>query len=144
MPYNYMTSSLVPAPTSGMALPGGFGGAVSSVLSGIGSALGVGGAAGALGGIGSALGLGVPFVDIAPTGGAAIFEPYRESAGGYRAQNFIAPDPGTGALRWFGPKGKPLLWSSDLQAARRVGKLAARAGRYVRRPGVRRVRRGGR
>lgn len=131
MPYNYLTNSLVPSPTGGGVIPsnGGVGGFLGTLL---------GGLAGGLAGTalnnpltGQPLNFGVPFVDIAPSGGAAIFEPYRQSVGGYTAQNFIAPDPQSGALKWFGPLGKPLLWSRDLQAVRRVGKLAGRARRSM-------------
>jgi hypothetical protein len=59
-------------------------------------------------------------------GGTPMFRP---TMAGYRAQTFRAQNPATGADVYFRPAGKPILWSSDLSACRRVKKVAARARR---------------
>lgn len=43
-------------------------------------------------------------------------------------------------LYWFQSQGRPILWSGDLRAAKRVAKVAARAGRVSRRRSLRRRR----
>ncbi len=59
-------------------------------------------------------------------GGTPMFRP---TMAGYRAQVFRATNPATGADVYFKPAGKPILWSSDLSACKRVRKVAARARR---------------
>ena len=58
--------------------------------------------------------------------------PFRAgSASGVRTQNFISCNPVTGAPVWFGKKGRPLLWSDDLAACKRVKRVASRASSAV-------------
>lgn len=78
-------------------------------------------------------GLDIPGMDIAPQGGAELFSPFVPTMGGARAQAFVASNPMTGRLTWFKPAGRPILWSGDLSAAKRVRKVAARARRSSRR-----------
>lgn len=77
--------------------------------------------------------LDVPFLDIVGQGGGAtlsrLTSPFVPTMAGARAQPFISPNPVTGALTWFKPAGKPILWSGDLTACRRVGRIAMRARR---------------
>ena len=81
------------------------------------------------GGVGT--GLDLPFIDVVPQGGggqlARLTSPFVPTMAGARAQPFIASNPVTGATTWFKPAGKPILWSGDLTACRRVGKIARRA-----------------
>jgi len=57
--------------------------------------------------------------------------PWKLTCGGRSMgpQMHIQVNPLTQALTWFRPAGKPILWSSDLTAAKRVRKIAARAHR---------------
>lgn len=48
---------------------------------------------------------------------------------GARAQNFVAINPVSGAITWFGPIGRPILWSGDVRAAKRLKKIARFAAR---------------
>lgn len=50
---------------------------------------------------------------------------------GVRATAFMAAHPVTGKPVWFRPAGRPLLWSGDLSAARRVRRIAGRARRRL-------------
>jgi hypothetical protein len=59
-------------------------------------------------------------------GGTPMFRP---TMAGYRAQTFRAQNPATGQDVYFKPAGRPILWSSDLTACKRVRKVAARARR---------------
>lgn len=58
--------------------------------------------------------------------------PFRPTMAGARAQPFVAQNPVTGSLTWFKPAGRPILWSGDLTAAKRVKRIAARARRSSR------------
>jgi len=60
-----------------------------------------------------------------------------------RAVPFMLPNPVSGRPVWFMPAGRPLLWSGDLSACRRVAKIAGRASKSRGRRSSRR-RRGGR
>ncbi len=73
----------------------------------------------------------VPFFDISPQGGAGVFSPFVPTMAGARAQKFIAMNPRSGRITWFGPIGKPILWSGDVSAKKRVERVAkyARRGR---------------
>jgi hypothetical protein len=51
---------------------------------------------------------------------------------GARAQPFVSANPVSGKLTWFKPAGKPILWSGDLTACRRVNRIASRARRVSR------------
>jgi hypothetical protein len=48
---------------------------------------------------------------------------------GARAQFFRTQNPVTGQDTWFRPAGRPILWSGDLTACKRVKKVARRAAR---------------
>jgi hypothetical protein len=48
------------------------------------------------------------------------------------ARVVVVPHPVTGAPVFFGNLGRPLLWSRDLSAARKVDRLARRARRVKR------------
>lgn len=75
--------------------------------------------------------LDLPFIDVVPQGGgsqlAKLTSPFVPTMAGARAQAFIASNPMTGALTWFKPAGKPILWSGDLTACKRVSRIARRA-----------------
>ena len=77
----------------------------------------------------------LPFIDIVPQGVgqtfAALSSPFRPTMAGAAANTFVVPNPVTGRATWFKPAGRPLIWSADLVACRRVGKLAARARRVT-------------
>jgi hypothetical protein len=84
-------------------------------------------------GLGNGLGLDLPFIDIVGQGGggqlARLTSPFVPTMAGARAQPFVASNPVSGKLTWFKPAGRPILWSGDLTACRRVGRIAARARR---------------
>lgn len=65
-------------------------------------------------------------VAVSPGGGTPMFRP---TMAGYRAQTFRAQNPVTGQDVYFKPAGRPILWSSDLSACKRVKKVARRAAR---------------
>lgn len=90
--------------------------------------------------------IGVPFVDITPSGSSELFEPFRLTEGGARAQVHIQPNPVTAKMEFFGPLGRPVLFSRDVAVARRVGRLARRLGTVsgINRGRSMRRRRGGR
>ena len=73
----------------------------------------------------------VPGVDFGPQGSAALFSPFIPTMAGARAQNFVAVNPISQKLTWFRPAGRPILWSSDVSAKKRVERIAkyARRGR---------------
>lgn len=60
---------------------------------------------------------------------ALIRSPFRPTAAGASAQLFVVPNPVTGRPTWFRPAGRPVLFSGDFAAARRVSKVAGRARR---------------
>jgi hypothetical protein len=62
--------------------------------------------------------------------GTMMFPPSRTSVRAARV--FVVPHPQTGAPTFFGHLGRPLLFSRDLSAARRVDRLARRARRVKR------------
>lgn len=86
--------------------------------------------------IGGGTGLDLPFIDIVRQGGsnalAKLTSPFVPTMAGARAQPFVAQNPVTGASTWFKPAGRPILWSGDLTACKRVNKLAMRARRAKR------------
>lgn len=59
-------------------------------------------------------------------GGTPMFRP---TMAGARAQFFRTQNPATGQDTWFRPAGRPLLWSGDLTACKRVKKIARKAAR---------------
>lgn len=76
--------------------------------------------------------LGLPFVDIVPQGRGDLLtkmiSPFTTGPCP-RSRNFVLPHPTTGNPVWFGPRGKPVLWSGDISACRRTRRVAARARR---------------
>lgn len=46
-----------------------------------------------------------------------------------RPSTFAMANPANGRMTWFRPAGKPVLWSSDLGACRRVARIARKAKR---------------
>lgn len=62
-------------------------------------------------------------------GGGPGTPPFRATMAGARAQFFRTPNPATGQDTWFRPAGRPILWSGDLTACKRVKKVARRAAR---------------
>ncbi len=65
-------------------------------------------------------------------GGGIINAPqvFNTTNAGYRAKSFFAvANPNTGNLTWFRSAGKPILFSGDLRACKRVNKVASRARR---------------
>lgn len=54
---------------------------------------------------------------------------FRRTMSGARAQFFRTQNPATGQDAWFRPAGRPILWSGDLTACKRVNKVARRAAR---------------
>jgi len=63
------------------------------------------------------------------SGGGSVTPMFRPTMAGVRAQSFRATNPVTGQDVFFRPAGKPILWSSDLSACKRVNKVARRARR---------------
>ena len=55
--------------------------------------------------------------------------PFRPTMAGAAAQIFVAENPVSGKATWFGPLGRPILWSRDLTTCKRVRKIGARARR---------------
>jgi len=66
---------------------------------------------------------------VAGAGGGGGTPPFRATMAGARAQFFRTENPVTGQDTWFRPAGRPLLWSGDLTACKRVNKIARRARR---------------
>lgn len=62
-------------------------------------------------------------------GGGGATPAFRPTMAGARAQFFRTPNPATGQDTWFRPAGRPILWSGDLTACKRVKKVARRAAR---------------
>jgi hypothetical protein len=63
-------------------------------------------------------------------GGGIISAPqvFTSTVQGYRAKRFFGvSNPATGNLSWYRSAGRPILWSGDLGACKRVRKVAARA-----------------
>jgi hypothetical protein len=70
--------------------------------------------------------VGLPFVDIAPSGGAALFEPFRRTASGARAQLHIQVNPATDKPEFFAPVGRPLIFSRDFATVKRMKRLGGK------------------
>lgn len=68
-------------------------------------------------------------VDLAFAGGGGGTPMFRPTAVGARAMFFRTPNPATGQDVWFRPAGRPILWSGDVTACRRVKKVARLARR---------------
>lgn len=82
-------------------------------------------------GIGQALG-GYLMGGGSGTGGGIVNVPqvFQQNPTGMRAKSFFAtPNPVTGNLTWYRNVGRPILFSGDLTACKRVNKVAARARR---------------
>jgi hypothetical protein len=69
------------------------------------------------------------FESLVATGGAGGTPMFRPTMAGARAQFFRTQNPATGQDTWFRPAGRPILWSGDLTACKRVKKVARRAAR---------------
>ncbi len=67
-------------------------------------------------------------VPLPPGGaGACVPGPFLPTArSGFRAQAFPTCLPGSNRTVWFKPAGRPVLWSDDLAACKRVARVAAR------------------
>jgi len=78
--------------------------------------------------VGGFLGAGA-FDALTGGGGGSVTPMFRPTMAGVRAQSFRATNPVTGQDVFFRPAGKPILWSSDLSACKRVQKVAKRARR---------------
>lgn len=55
--------------------------------------------------------------------------PFKATRTSAAPQPWFLENPATGALTWFKPAGRPLLWSGDLSTAKRVKKIARMAKR---------------
>lgn len=109
---NRLPSFLNPGVNMAIAMPGGAPLRQANVLGGLGSVIG--------GGLGA----------LALTGGGSCPSLFRPSSSSVRpASLVIAEHPETGAPVFFKNAGRPILFSSDLSAAKRVNKLAMRARR---------------
>jgi len=88
----------------------------------------------------------IPPQTLMPQGGGGCGGgPFRAGAAlAARAVPFMLPNPVSGKPVWFMPAGRPLLWSGDMSACRRVAKIAGRAARAGGRRRASRRRRGGR
>lgn len=64
-------------------------------------------------------------------GGACPTKPFTSGGSSARATTFVTANPVTGKATWFKPAGRPILWSGDLSACRRVRKVAGKARRRV-------------
>ena len=78
-----------------------------------------------------AIATGVGLAQLFGGGGACPTDPFASGGSSVRAQTFVAAHPETGRAVWFKPAGRPILWSGDLSACRRVRKVAGRARRRV-------------
>lgn len=158
-PVAYLLDSLIGSPQQAGASPfqlpggmpqgGGVGGMIGNILGGVLGGVLAGGAP-----VSSAVpileqarrGIGVPFVDITPSGSSELFEPYRLTPSGARPQVHVQMNPASGKAEFFGPLGRPILFSRDVAVTRRVHRMGRRLatlagvnrGRSIRR------RRGGR
>ena len=77
-------------------------------------------------------GLQIPGTDttlLSPTSTAALGSPFRTGRCGATAAVHVKTNPTTGKATWFGPLGRPILWSRDLVVTKRVKKIARRAKR---------------
>lgn len=73
---------------------------------------------------------GSPLLQLPGGGGGGVSQQmFRPTMAGASAQTFMTQNPVTGRDTWFRPAGRPILWSGDLACARRVTKIARRAGR---------------
>lgn len=123
---------------------------IGQLLGGIGGGLlgsGIGGGLGGayqLGNYNIGLGVGGPGVSggaLTPYSGTSsvtlnqagsLLEPYvRGPSGLSHAHRFMGVNPDTGRVTWFIPAGRPILFSGDLAAVRRVRRIAGRLRRRV-------------
>jgi len=77
-------------------------------------------------------GLQVPGTDLTIGGSTAVARlanPFRAGQCGATATVHVQTNPTTGKATWFGPLGRPILWSRDLAVTKRVKKIARRAKR---------------
>jgi len=73
--------------------------------------------------------LGGELLSGALAGGGGATPMFRPTMAGARAMFFRTANPVTGQDTWFRPAGRPILWSGDLTACKRVNKVARRAKR---------------
>jgi hypothetical protein len=76
----------------------------------------------------------LPGIDIVSQGQGScmgnLTSPFAAGGGrGARAKTHVQCDPVSGRPVWFKPAGRPILWSGDLSACKRVRKVASRARR---------------
>lgn len=55
--------------------------------------------------------------------------PFRAGGSALTPTTFTLTNPSTGRATWFGPYGKPVLWSRDMAAARKLKRVGQRARR---------------
>jgi hypothetical protein len=150
-----VAQGLVASPTgpfgqSPFVLPGGMPSSIGAGVGGVlGAALGLGNyqvgpnvLGGNVSGGGGGMTMGVGSGSL-----ATLDDPFRLTAtGGARAQVFVQANPVTGRAEWFGPLGRPILFSRDRAVVRRVSRLAMRLSSATghRRLSSGRRRRGGR
>lgn len=92
----------------------------------------IGGIARVAGGLATGAGLGAAAMELFQgSGGGCPTSPFTAGTAGARPTIFVAANPVTGRATWFRPAGRPILWSSDLSACRRVRKVAGRARRRL-------------
>lgn len=142
MAYNFMPASFGGGSDLFSGL-GGLAGGIASVINAIKSPSGMPGgmsfAPAALGGliraippIATGIGIGAGAMELIQGGGANLpTSPFTAGTSGARPTIFVTANPVTGKATWFRPAGRPILWSSDLSACRRVRKVAGRARRRL-------------
>ena len=62
---------------------------------------------------------------------ATLGSPWSPGVRSARPKLFMVPNPVTGSPTWFRPAGRPILFSGDFAAVRRLRKVAGRARRRV-------------
>jgi hypothetical protein len=127
--------------TSIIGEPGGWAGVLQSGVNLAGQLLGGGGrnqaypgGAPISAGFMPSLNFGIPGYDLMgetrASGCNALTSPFAAGGSrGARAKTHVQMDPISGRPVWFKPAGRPLLWSGDLTAVKRVRKIASRARR---------------
>jgi hypothetical protein len=136
-PFGVMPGSeLAPIPA---AAPGGFNMAAFPTTRNVGFATNAIFQPASLAGAGSALLRQLPGVVGGFLGGAAIDAAisgpgggtpmFRQTMSGARSMFFRTQNPVTGQDVWFRPAGRPVLWSGDFSACKRVKKVARKASR---------------
>lgn len=112
-----------PLPTTPVIFPPIIAAGAGALAGGLAAGLGFGLGEGAVGGLVSGGGDG----GLCPT----LFRQPQAAARPRAASVVIVPNPATGAPTFFGHLGKPVLFSGDLSACKRVERAAVRASRAV-------------